>query len=184
MPVSLQANVRTRLFEDLPAELRVHIYEFHLQDLKADRIIPTQPPITKVSRLLREESLPLFYKICKFQASFVYGSLPCNATQKFFSRAPVEVLEKIRELHVRGNTVFEPHSAYRWAYIEFTLRNAGDDLNFEDPKVPESDPLVERDLEVIRERVRNSGIQDRDDKLRLQRSDVNALAKVFERVEN
>lgn len=48
-------------FMDLPAELRVSIYRMHLDNLqKPDRA--AQPPITKVSRAIRHETLLLFYR--------------------------------------------------------------------------------------------------------------------------
>lgn len=50
-------------FEDLPAELRVRIYEHHIDDLSREYglDIPPQPPITGVNRLARKEALPIFY---------------------------------------------------------------------------------------------------------------------------
>lgn len=36
-------------FLDIPPELRVQIYTFHLQDLDPEDALPTQPPVTKVS---------------------------------------------------------------------------------------------------------------------------------------
>lgn len=48
-------------FEKLPAELRVAVYGFYLQDLPNGKASPAQPPITRVSKLIRQEALPLFY---------------------------------------------------------------------------------------------------------------------------
>lgn len=52
-------------FTDLPPELRTHILELHFHTFGA-LSCPAQPPITRVSRLIREEALPLFYKTCTF----------------------------------------------------------------------------------------------------------------------
>ena len=49
----------------LPAELRESIYKLYLSSLKTEGF-PSQPPISKVSRPIRKESLPLFYRICRF----------------------------------------------------------------------------------------------------------------------
>ncbi|GIZ37464.1 hypothetical protein CKM354_000090900 [Cercospora kikuchii] len=61
-------------FLDLPAELRVMIYKFHLQDLEATAENPehlwAQPPITKVNKLIRAESLNLFHNTCNFTLKF------------------------------------------------------------------------------------------------------------------
>lgn len=65
-------------FLDLPPELRVHVYTYHLQSLSTMKgHFPTQPPITTVSKLLRQESLPLFYQNCTFQVDF--DSVECDA---------------------------------------------------------------------------------------------------------
>ena len=48
-------------FMDLPPELRVSIYNLHLQSLKKPNFA-AQPPITKVSKTIRQETLPLFYR--------------------------------------------------------------------------------------------------------------------------
>ena len=53
-------------FVDLPPELRAHIYTLHFDSLPALED-PAQPPITRVSRSVRKESLPLFYKTCTFK---------------------------------------------------------------------------------------------------------------------
>lgn len=54
-------------FLDLPPELRNRIYELHFSDMRT-AYAPTQPPITRSSRLLRQESLGLFYATCRFTA--------------------------------------------------------------------------------------------------------------------
>lgn len=52
-------------FMELPPELRVQIYTDYFSSLGSlDQ--PVHPPISKVSRLLRQESLPLFYAKSRF----------------------------------------------------------------------------------------------------------------------
>lgn len=54
-------------FMDLPSELRVEIYKLHFQTLTTPQdLIPAQPPLTKICRLVRHESIPLFYDTCDF----------------------------------------------------------------------------------------------------------------------
>ena len=67
---------------DLPAELRVRICELHLAGLSNGHaevsLRHKQPPVTMVSRLLRQEALHLFYSIftlvTNFQ-DFAYGGV-------------------------------------------------------------------------------------------------------------
>ena len=52
-------------FLDLPAELRSHVYAHYFSSLPRLEQ-PVQPPISRVSRLVRQESLPIFYSTCTF----------------------------------------------------------------------------------------------------------------------
>ncbi len=62
-------DLRFEKFSDLPAELRVRIYKLHFDSL-AGTGVGEQPPITRVSRLLRKEALPVFYDASNFRLSF------------------------------------------------------------------------------------------------------------------
>ncbi|GAB1729440.1 hypothetical protein NU195Hw_g4390t1 [Hortaea werneckii] len=53
-------------FRELPPELRNRIYEYHFASFHQPICAPSQPPITKVSSLLRKETLQLFYHSCVF----------------------------------------------------------------------------------------------------------------------
>ncbi|KAK4621805.1 hypothetical protein CLAFUW4_07357 [Fulvia fulva] len=56
-------------FMEIPPELRIVTYTMHFEDIdqiRVDNAIPAQPPITKVSSMVRHESLPLFYDTCRF----------------------------------------------------------------------------------------------------------------------
>ncbi|KAK5740557.1 hypothetical protein LTR17_004594 [Elasticomyces elasticus] len=48
-------------FTDLPPELRVIVYELYTAEFPEQLHCPAQPPLTRVCRLLRSETLPLFY---------------------------------------------------------------------------------------------------------------------------
>ncbi|RMY72658.1 hypothetical protein D0863_04369 [Hortaea werneckii] len=54
-------------FQELPPELRNRIYEYHFASFHQQICAPSQPPITKVSSLLRRETLQLFYHSCVFE---------------------------------------------------------------------------------------------------------------------
>ena len=62
---------------DLPPELRVLIYGLHFDSMPELRE-PVQPPLSKVSRLLRQESLPIFYSTCTFKLSDLFSPVPAN----------------------------------------------------------------------------------------------------------
>ncbi|KAI7514891.1 hypothetical protein KC347_g141 [Hortaea werneckii] len=54
-------------FQELPPELRNRIYKYHFASFHQPICAPSQPPITKVSSLLRRETLQLFYHSCVFE---------------------------------------------------------------------------------------------------------------------
>lgn len=70
---------QTMKFTDLPAELRNRIYEFVLPSDEEDLIVAipfkdgamsmgSQPAITRTSRMIRNETLPMFYATARFVA--------------------------------------------------------------------------------------------------------------------
>lgn len=56
-------------FLELPPELRVRIYELHFESF-GTVYGPSDPPITKVSRVVRQESLALFYQQVRYDMHF------------------------------------------------------------------------------------------------------------------
>ncbi|PIA91566.1 hypothetical protein CB0940_09041 [Cercospora beticola] len=46
---------------DLPAELRLNIYEFYICDFSEELHEPTQPPLARTNQQIRKEFLPVFY---------------------------------------------------------------------------------------------------------------------------
>lgn len=58
-------NVTFNRFTDLPPELRLQIYAHHFNSFdERDANIICQPPITAVSKSVREDSLPVFHSCC------------------------------------------------------------------------------------------------------------------------
>lgn len=52
-------------FLDLAPELRAIIYKMYIKDFASGVLVrPTQPPLTRVCRLTRNEALPIFYSTC------------------------------------------------------------------------------------------------------------------------
>ena len=59
-------------FGQLPAELRESILKFHFKSLPADKhcTFTTQPPVTRASKLLRTQALPIFHGFMSFGLNF------------------------------------------------------------------------------------------------------------------
>ena len=88
-------------FTALPPELRVRIYRLYFKSFNALHA-PEQPPITRVSRLLRGESLPIFYQSCHFRIVIMAGTKPSLSadSQKFFDAIPAKHLKQTQWLTV------------------------------------------------------------------------------------
>lgn len=61
-------NQKFHRFQDLPAELRNKIYEYHFADFHQPIYALIQPPITRISSGIRAETLGLFYHNCTFDS--------------------------------------------------------------------------------------------------------------------
>lgn len=72
--------------------------------------MPAQPPITQASRILRKESLPLFYKTCTFSLSLMHewgaglATPPkiLHSTKKFLKNTTSDFLKMIQKLEISG----------------------------------------------------------------------------------
>ncbi|KAF2720769.1 hypothetical protein K431DRAFT_285460 [Polychaeton citri CBS 116435] len=64
--VLLDDNPEFHKFTSLPTELRVSVYKHYFASFRSPVQTPSQPPLTRASRLLRAESLRLFYASCEF----------------------------------------------------------------------------------------------------------------------
>ena len=80
-------------FTQLPAELRARIYKYYFEDLEDSLHAPKQPPLTRVSRLLREETLPLFYSTCTFDFNLVVSK---DGLSKYTLKMPSMTLMWLR----------------------------------------------------------------------------------------
>ena len=102
---------------DLPPELRIQIFEHYFKDVMADvgenyAGFLTQPPITRVSKIMRQESLHVFLKCCTMSILFVQdvrGPNPMDSrfitgasTTDFLKKAPIECLQAVRKPRLRG----------------------------------------------------------------------------------
>lgn len=101
----------------LPVELRELIYFWYFQCWSAERIIPRgiprqhtipippyEPPLTRISRLVREESIPIFYKTYRFPLvlhGYGHGSVlrPRNNSD-WYDRLRPECLSMIRHIEL------------------------------------------------------------------------------------
>ncbi|KAK3722723.1 hypothetical protein LTR37_002294 [Vermiconidia calcicola] len=57
-------------FMDLPAELRSRIYDYYTASFPQVLRMPTQPPLARVSRQMRQEVLPVFYSRQTFTITY------------------------------------------------------------------------------------------------------------------
>jgi hypothetical protein len=103
----------TKLF-NLPPELRTTIYSFYICDFGKDTKssglqalwAPAQPPLAKVSRMLRREVLPVFYNQCRFritlnQTKNASRRLCFDANSNFFlSNISKEHFKVIRQMEI------------------------------------------------------------------------------------
>ncbi|CAK3867272.1 Hypothetical predicted protein [Lecanosticta acicola] len=172
------------LFEDLLPELRIQIYAHYTKSLEREHYgsprnrIAAEPPITKVSRLLRREALPVFYNVFEFAVA-VPNLLDDtkDAAALFFERAPVSVMERIGKLRVHGFVVRPGHD-YKVYPFKFKLGDGQDALRVKqiDAKYVEEWPShVQEKMQV---RVQDLDIQGKEDNLRLQRGDLDKLLAI------
>lgn len=66
----LEEATRPFRFMELPAELRVHIYELLLREVEVTPIRSQRPAITQASQQLREEALPVYYEVSRFAVEY------------------------------------------------------------------------------------------------------------------
>lgn len=58
-------------FMDLPPELRIRIYEYYNREFPDALYFPTKPPLSRISRQVRQEMLPVFFSTHEFTLSLV-----------------------------------------------------------------------------------------------------------------
>lgn len=57
-------------FLDLPPELRMSVYHFYMEKFPCDILCPSQPPLARTCRLLKQEVLPKFYEETVIELGF------------------------------------------------------------------------------------------------------------------
>ena len=108
------AHATFERFASLPPELRVRIYELYFESLGIISC-PSQPPISRVSRMLRMESLPIFFQTCRinvevdlaepFAKKFDDVLVPYQLTKRFFESLPNNHLGWIQRLRLDTATL-------------------------------------------------------------------------------
>ncbi|OQO02433.1 hypothetical protein B0A48_11960 [Cryoendolithus antarcticus] len=88
----------------LPKELRIQIYEYNCSYFGNDILYaPAQPPLTRVSRQLRREVLPVFYERCIFNLHVSPPSPICQIvaeTASFFEIMGSDNLALVRNIQL------------------------------------------------------------------------------------
>lgn len=117
-----QPHAAFRRILDLPPELRERIYICYIEAYNEQRLTPFrlpspdgkplpeqfyykpipphEPPLTQVCRLLRKESLPLFYSTFRFPLIAHQDNNLCYTIVKWYRRLDREKLRAIRKLEV------------------------------------------------------------------------------------
>lgn len=67
-------NATFHQFLELPAELRMRVYQLYYADISVPLTSPVEPPVTRASRQFRSEALPIFYATCTFAVHVVATS--------------------------------------------------------------------------------------------------------------
>lgn len=119
-------NVKLDRFMFLPAELRVEVYRhlFASYELKAGHMLPS-PPIARASRLLRKESLPVFYEDSATRLHFwmVFGA-DNQVAPDFYPTAlrfgPPELLGRVSQIRVCAEVPFR-YNVRRVHEFTFTI---------------------------------------------------------------
>lgn len=96
-------------FTELPPEIRQIIFQYYYESLPSHRCAPRkyQPPITMASRMIREESLPLFYDYCGHLKIFSDGPVavpyklsPSTSAARVLQSTPTHLLGRIKSLRL------------------------------------------------------------------------------------
>lgn len=187
-------------FVELPAELREVIYGLHFEDISEMLpSAPQQPPVTRVSRQIRRESLPLSYSTCTLkiwvdQAEFLLWRLTSiSATiENLLQHTPYAMFRRIKSLRVVTSVCNLGQHGQYYTLTEWVIRMGG---------VTESVKLIAKDRPQFWDRTENDaygqwvegitasfvgvvgGIMARRGKAGLKHGDIRDVAKAFVRVE-
>ena len=100
------ANATFTRFRELPPELRVRVYEYYIDSITEKPVhIPVDPPLTRVSCLLRTEALPIFYNTCTIQLTIEEGVIWSmdiqRSTHDFIRTCTKEKFANMRKLSIK-----------------------------------------------------------------------------------
>lgn len=99
---------------DLPPELRIGIFRHHFRSLDTmNGHLVTLPPLTRVSKLVRKESIPLFHEVCTFHLDLWSRPATYPEIHRFFAAPDTAILRGIRKLHVAS--LVTP-GCFRWSF--------------------------------------------------------------------
>jgi hypothetical protein len=159
-------------FMELPPELRLLVAQFYLDDLHKDGplLAPVQPPLTRTSRYLRKEVLPLFSKTVTFAIEI---ARPLSIDR--FATSPWRTYESALWMACPANSLFLCPNSIAWLHSltpepmagikEFVVRYQGwCDMR-----------ISVKDYPVLRQAIANY------DKGRLNNSGEGEISAVFQR---
>ncbi|EME84354.1 uncharacterized protein MYCFIDRAFT_173359 [Pseudocercospora fijiensis CIRAD86] len=113
-------------FLDLDPAIRKQIFSMHLSSLEYHHI-PTLPPVTRVSRLIRQETYPLFYDLCPANIRIARKPPSINtvtkladppflpAVERFFTKHTLQ-LNRFRRINVLLSVEPEAWKFTSWRY--------------------------------------------------------------------
>jgi hypothetical protein len=165
-------------FMELPPELRVHVYTLHFESFPI-LWYPEQPPISRVSRILRQESLPVFYQTCTFGLNMRQVDIQLRNTYldgqsfEFFLDISGKDLEQIRTILLSDRD----DSMRRGAKVRRKL-------DFGPKGIPvrtllEARKRLHPDVKAQTQRVRKEVVRIRTRNSKLTRADFPKIRKAF-----
>ena len=111
-----------RRFSELPPELRQIVLLHYFDSLVQETRYKHQPPVTRVSRSLREESLPLYFESCEFAIDAIGDPrtipgkrVPALRAALLVQNTTIENFARIKSLKLLFHDI--------GAYFELDLRN-------------------------------------------------------------
>lgn len=166
-------------FGDLAPEIRLRIYELHFRSLPP-MTTPVQPPITTTARLVREESLPVFFDTCRFSFASWYSEpygdpkLLVESSRRFLDRLDNDnQLAGVKKLEL---------SFVRQVYWHVDLPTANGSWQVRRTKDGPIGPLTQYGVENTNLRLETiiKEMNDQPAPRKLQRADVDILAGALE----
>lgn len=168
-------------FIDLPPEIRTIVYELYMSDFTGKSLsCPTSTPITRVSRMLRSESLPLFYRTATFMFSFqtgVDGAAVIDSRHGIFLDALAKAnLGFVRKMDMRVST-------WRGRYyrIRITMNSAGSSFAISVKSVHHSDAYTTERAHATSQGLAKifKDVTSREGQAKLTREDIPEIMNVF-----